>query len=122
MQRYIQIDIIRTRKPASFQGTSLKDLERLPENVRERLLLEVERLRDGLDPLHWKPMTTVGPGVREVRIKVGQQYRLLYVASFPEAVYVLHVFEKKTQRTASRDLDLAKARFRVLLHSRREAP
>jgi phage-related protein len=64
-------------------------------------------------------MTSVGAGVREIRIQAGRQFRVLCVAKFAEAVYVLHAFEKKTQRTAKRDLDLAQARLAELLRRRR---
>ena len=65
-------------------------------------------------------MPTVGPGVREVRIHIEGEYRVFYVASFPEAVYVLHAFEKKTRRTTVQDLELGRKRFRDLISMRRE--
>jgi phage-related protein len=69
----------------------------------------------GLEPDDWKPMPAVGPGVREVRVrdKAGA-FRVIYTATFAEAVYVLHAFQKKTQATPKRDLDLAAARLREL--------
>jgi phage-related protein len=63
-------------------------------------------------------MSDVGPGVREIRIQTGEAFRIMYVAKFSEAVYVLHAFEKKTQQTAKRDIDLAKSRFRALVAER----
>ena len=63
-------------------------------------------------------METVGAGVREIRIRVEKAYRVLYVAKFPEAIYVLHAFEKKTQRTSKTDLDLASTRYRQLVNQR----
>jgi len=65
-------------------------------------------------------MPTVGPGVREIRIRTGGQHRVVYVAKFEEAIYVLHAFEKKTQRTAKTDLDLARRRFAEVLRYRRQ--
>lgn len=65
-------------------------------------------------------MATVGAGVQEIRIKAGNQYRVLYVAKFSESVYVLHVFHKKTQRTARQDLELSAKRYRDLATERRE--
>lgn len=65
-------------------------------------------------------MPIVGSAVREIRVRVGRQVRALYVAGFAEAIYVLHVFEKKTQRTARADLQLATLRFRGLLRTRKE--
>ena len=63
-------------------------------------------------------METVGAGVREIRIRVEKAYRVLYVAKFPEAIYVLHAFEKKTQKTSKADLDLASTRYRQLVNQR----
>jgi phage-related protein len=73
-----------------------------------------------MDPLDWKPMPTVGPGVREIQVHTGLAHRLLYVVRFAEAVYVLHAFEKRTRKTATHDLDLARQRFRAMVTWRRE--
>ena len=64
-------------------------------------------------------MRTVGPGVREIRIHTGLEHRVLYVAKFGEAVYVLHAFEKRSDRTAKRDVELAGQRYRELIRQRR---
>jgi phage-related protein len=71
-------------------------------------------VQQGLEPDNWKPMPTVGSGVREIRIHVGGAYRVFYVATQAEAIYVLHAFEKKTQRTTRRDLEIGRVRFRAL--------
>lgn len=74
---------------------------------------QVDRLQRGLDPDDWKPMATVGPGVREIRVRdTSGAFRIVYVATFADAVHVLHAFQKKTQRTSPRDLELAKSRFK----------
>jgi phage-related protein len=75
-------------------------------------------VQTGLDPLDWKAMETVGAGVKEIRIRVEKSYRVLYVAKFSEAVYVLHAFVKKTQKTSKKDLDLAIERYKALIRSR----
>ena len=62
-------------------------------------------------PSDWKPLPTVAPGVQEIRIHTGLEHRVFYVARFPEAIYVLHAFEKQTRRTRNADLALAKRRF-----------
>ena len=67
-----------------------------------------------------KPMETVGAGVREIRIRVEKAYRVLYVAKFSEAIYVIHAFEKKTQKTSKADLDLASNRYRQLANERKK--
>jgi phage-related protein len=72
-------------------------------------------VQHGLDPADWKPMTIVGSGVREIRIRdAAGAFRVIYVATRQEAIYVLHAFQKKTQRTPARDIDLAAARLREI--------
>jgi phage-related protein len=69
----------------------------------------------GRDPSDWKPMPSIGAGVREIRLRdASGAFRVLYVATFADAVHVLRVFQKKSQKTAQRDLDLAAARLRDL--------
>jgi phage-related protein len=77
-------------------------------------------------PQDWKPMETIGQGVQEIRITTAEggasiQHRVLYVARFKEAVYVLHAFEKTSQRTSRHDLEVGRARYKQILQSRREA-
>lgn len=75
----------------------------------------MHKVQQGLEPSDWKPMTTVGSGVREIRIRdEAGAFRVLYVTKMEDAVYVLHAFQKKTQRTAKRDLDLAALRLREI--------
>ncbi len=64
-------------------------------------------------------MPTVGPGVREIRVHTALEHRVLYVAKFAEAIYVLHAFEKRSRKTPSRDLELARQRYRVMVAERR---
>jgi phage-related protein len=63
-------------------------------------------------------MTSVGPGVREIRIQTEVAHRVFYLATFEEAVYVLHAFEKRTQKTPLREVRLAQERYRALLRKR----
>jgi phage-related protein len=79
---------------------------------------ELYRVQLGLNPYDWKPMSTVGAGVREIRVHVGREFRVLYIANRPEAVYVLHAFAKTSQRTARRDLQVAKQRLALVLNVR----
>ncbi len=73
----------------------------------------MERVQRGLDPFDWKPMPAVGAGVREIRVREESgAYRVLYVAKFEETVLVLHCFQKKTQATSRRDIELAAKRYR----------
>jgi phage-related protein len=80
---------------------------------------ELERVQRGADPIDWKPMTSVGRGAREIRVHVDGELRVFYVATFPEAIYVLHVFEKNTRKTSPRDLALGQQRFQAMLQGRR---
>lgn len=107
-----------TSKPILWAGSALEDLRRFPENARSRAGYQLRRIQEGLEPGDWKPMPLVGAGVREIRIRTGREHRILYVTRFEEAIYVLHAFEKKMQRTARADLDLAKRRLSEVLRYR----
>jgi len=106
-------------KTIQFAGSALDDIKAFPDPVKQRIGYQLHRVQIGEDPSDWKPMKTVGPGVREIRIRVGDQYRVIYVASFSDEVHVLHAFQKKTQKTAKRDLDIAKQRLRAIQSARR---
>mgnify|MGYP002778554438 CR=1 FL=1 len=106
-------------KPLVWLGSALDDLKSFPLDARQRAGFQLFRLQQGLEPADWKPLPSVGPGVREIRIQTGRAFRVLYVAKFAEAVYVLHAFEKKSQKTAARDLALAQQRLGELIRQRR---
>ena len=106
-------------KPLVWVGSSLDDLRAFPDDARRRAGYQLRRVQLGLMPDDWKPMTSVGPGVREIRIHADGEFRVLYVARFEEAIYVLHAFEKKSRRTPKSDIDLADARYRGLVNERR---
>jgi phage-related protein len=83
--------------------------------MRQDIGFQLERVQSGLDPNDWKPMKGLGAGVREIRIRdEAGAFRLVYIATFAEAVYVLHAFQKKTPRTSPRDIWLAKSRLSEL--------
>ncbi len=105
-------------KPIIWLGSSLKDLQAFPALARRLAGFQLRRVQDGLDPDDWKPMTTVGPGVREIRIRVAGAHRVFYVTARSEAIYVLHAFEKKAQKTGAADLKVGRERFRDLENSR----
>lgn len=109
------------KKQAVFEAGALDELIAFPDDVREAAGFQIYLVELGRDPDDWKPMKTVGPGVREIRIADAQgQFRVIYVAKFEEAVYVLHAFAKKTQKTPQRNLDIAAARYKALVKRRRE--
>ena len=109
-----------TLKPIAWVGSTLKDLRGFPDTARSRAGYQLHRIQDGLEPSDWKPMPSVGTGVREIRIHTGGQHRVVYVAKFEEAIYLLHAFEKKTRRTAKADLDLARRRLAGVVRYRRQ--
>lgn len=103
------------QKEIEWLGSSLEDLRDFPKSAMQRAGYQLELLQEGDDPDDWKPMKTVGPGVREIRIKCDDgAFRVFYVVNRPEALYVLHAFRKTTEKTEKRDIDLAKARFDTL--------
>jgi len=103
-------------KPIEFRGGALDDLCRFPTAARREAGYQLYQVQEGLDPDDWKPMNTVGPGVKEIRIhEADGAFRVIYVAKFADAIYVLHCFQKKTQKTNSDDLALAKRRYKDLI-------
>jgi phage-related protein len=108
-------------KPVHFVGTAREDLRELPESVQETAGFQLFKIQQGKESDDWKPMPSVGSGVHEIRVRdESGAYRVFYVAKFGEAVYVLHVFEKRSQKTAMADLELGKSRYADLLKWRRE--
>jgi phage-related protein len=106
-------------KPIEFCGSALDDLRAFPVAARREAGHQLDQLQQGRLPDDWKPMVTVGSGVQEIRIwDASGAFRLLYVAKFPEAVYVLHCFQKKTQKTSQADVQLATQRYRDLIQER----
>ena len=102
-------------KRLEFLGDSMARLREFPEDVRKEAGVQLHKVQQGIEPSDWKPMSTVGPGVREIRIREESgAFRVLYVANIGDAEFVLHAFQKKSQATPKRDLDLAAARFRQI--------
>lgn len=103
-------------KPVEFRGSSLDDLRAFPLTARREAGYQLDQVQHGLEPDDWKPMSTIGQGVKEIRIRdESGAFRILFIAKFSDAVYVLHCFQKKTQKTTKADLDLATRRYRDLL-------
>jgi phage-related protein len=75
----------------------------------------LHKVQLGFEPNDWKPMAAAGSGAREIRIRdEAGAFRVLYVTNVGDAIYVLHAFQKKTQQTAKRDIDLAAVRLRQI--------
>ena len=103
------------RKPVEFRGSSLDDLRAFPEPARREAGYQLDQVQQGYEPYDWKPMPRIGSGVQEIRIRdAAGAYRVIYVAKFADAIYVLHCFKKKTQKTSKTDVDLAEKRYRDL--------
>ncbi|PWW45662.1 type II toxin-antitoxin system RelE/ParE family toxin [Melaminivora alkalimesophila] len=103
-------------KPIEFRGSALDDLRAFPLAARREAGHQIDRVQHGQEPDDWKPMATVGQGVKEIRIRdAAGAFRVIYVAKFADAVYVLHCFKKKTEKTSKADLDLAAKRYRDLV-------
>jgi phage-related protein len=108
-------------KPLEFCGTALTDLRAFPVSVRREAGFQLDQVQHGNEPDDWKPMPSIGVGVREVRIRDATgAFRVIYLAKLADAVYVLHCFQKKTQKTSKQDLDLAEHRYRQLMKELRQ--
>ncbi len=103
-------------KALRFLGGALDDLRAFPASARREAGYQLDKVQASFDPADWKPMNTVGPGVREIRIRDKDgAFRVIYIAKFESAVYVLHCFQKKSQATRKADLALAESRYLDLL-------
>ncbi|WP_119388182.1 type II toxin-antitoxin system RelE/ParE family toxin [Taklimakanibacter lacteus] len=98
-----------------FLGSTQEDLQEWPDEARREAGHQLWLVQNDREPTDWKPMPSVGPGAREIRIQEnGGQWRVLYVAKIRGLVHVLHVFNKKTQQTSQRDVNLGKSRYRSI--------
>lgn len=107
-------------KDVRWVGSSLDDQRALPPEVRRELGFDLRRVQQSKLPRDWKTIKAVGPGVMEIRVHSDGVFRLMYVAKFAEAVYVLHVFRKKTQKTSELDLAVARRRLALVRRTREE--
>ena len=106
-------------KSVVWLGDSRAHVRDFPADARREMGHQLERIQGGREPSDWKPLPSVGLGVKEVRVRTGDAFRLVYLAKFEEAVYVLHAFQKKSEKTAQADIELARRRFRALIEERR---
>ena len=107
-------------KEIRWVGSAYDDLLEFPEEPRRDAGFQLSKVQSGLDPENWKPFGEVGAGAREIRIRdTSGIFRVMYVAKFEEAVYVLHCFQKKTQATSKRDKEIAEARYRAVANARK---
>ncbi|MBB4635674.1 type II toxin-antitoxin system RelE/ParE family toxin [Longimicrobium terrae] len=109
-------------KPLIWIGRARREFEAFPAKAIEEAGFQLEWIQNGVDPADWKPMETIGRGACELRVRIWDggtvQLRVIYVARFAEAVYILHAFEKKTKATSRHNLDVAKVRYAGMLRER----
>ena len=103
-------------KPIEFRGTALDDLRSFPQTAMREAGYQLDRVQTGLAPDDAKALPSIGVGVVELRLwDEAGTFRVVYVAKLADAVYVLHCFQKKTQQTTKRDIELAQKRLKALM-------
>jgi phage-related protein len=102
-------------KPLKFVGSSLDDLRDFPAEARRQAGFELFSVQRGLEPADWKSIRGIGPGVREIRIRVLGEWRVIYTIALADAVYVLHAFQKKSRKTRPEDIELVRRRYRQIV-------
>lgn len=106
-------------KPILWKGSSLEDLRGFPEAARKQAGQDLRKLQRGEMPDDWRPFAEIGPGVNEIRIDCADGwFRVLYVARFEEAIYVLHSFQKASRKTPRNDVKVAKVRYSAVVCER----
>jgi phage-related protein len=110
-------------KPIDWRGSSYKDLLKFPIEARKEAGFQLSQVQQGLDPDHWKAFDDVGAGVREIIVDASQGwFRVMCVSKFEEAIYVLHCFQKKTNKTSVNDREIAEVRYREVIKERKPKP
>ena len=111
-----------TEKPIDWRGSSLDDIKDdaiFTVNARREAGHQLSQVQAGLEPDRWKPFDEVGPGTREIIVNLDDGwFRVMYVAKFAEAVYVLHCFKKKTNATSKHDKQIASTRYKAVIKER----
>jgi phage-related protein len=107
-------------KRVEWLGDSLERIREFPDAAKHEAGYQLERVQAGKEPADWKPMPSVGLGVNEIRVREGGAFRVVYVAKFPEAVYVLHAFQKKARKTPKAEIDLSRERYRAMVNERKQ--
>ncbi len=107
-------------KPIYWIGASKQDIAKFPHDARRKAGFQLRAVQRGDGPTDFKPMSSVGKGVEEIRINTGEAYRIFYIARFAEAVYVLHAFSKTTQKTSKKDIAIGKQRYQTAIEFRKQ--
>ena len=107
-------------KPIYWIGNSKEDTAKFSSEAKRKAGFQLMAVQRGEPPIDFKPMSVIGKGVEEIRVKAGEAYRIFYVARFSEAVYVLHAFNKKAQKTSKQDIEIGKKRYQLMIELRKE--
>ena len=107
-------------KEIRWMGTSKQHLKEFPSEAMDEAGHHLRQIQRGLQPADWKPLPTIGPGVMELRVHHPGEYRVIYLSKYPEAIYVLHAFSKKTQKTPQKDIDRARAIYAEVQQKRQQ--
>ncbi len=111
---------MKRNKEILWVGSSYEELLEFPKEARQKAGFQLDKVQLGLEPDDWKPFDDVGMGVKEIRIRDKSGiYRVMYVAKFEEAVYVLHCFQKKTETTSKQDKEIAANRYQTVINKRK---
>jgi phage-related protein len=105
-------------KPVQWVASARDELRDFPDNARLEAGIAIWAIQQGEAPPDGKPMPIIGKGVQEIRIRTTDAYRIFYVAKFSEAIYILHAFQKKTQKTARSNIELGQQRYKQLIQER----
>jgi phage-related protein len=110
---------MKQEKQIRWEGSSLDDLLDFPTKPRKEAGFQLSKVQTGLEPDNWKAFEDVGAGVKEIRLRDNDGiYRVMYVAKFEDAIYVLHCFQKKTEATTKQDKKIAEIRYRAVIAKR----
>jgi len=108
-------------KEIRWVGSSYQDILKFPVEPRKEAGFQLGKVQAGLEPDDWKPFNDVGVGTKEIRIRDATGiYRVMYVAKFEQAIYVLHCFQKKTEATTKQDKAIAETRYRAVVNEIKE--
>ena len=103
-------------KTITFLGDSLEAVKAFPVSAKREAGYQLDKVQHGLEPDDWKPMSSIGSGVSEIRVRDSSGiFRVMYIAKFESTVYVLHAFNKKTQKTSKKDIELTKKRLKTII-------
>jgi phage-related protein len=97
----------------AWEGDSKEVISSFPEEARQNLGFQLRLLQQGQQPTDYRPMSTVGPGVFELRDQDERAwYRVIYLSRIRDVVHVLHCFQKKSRETPVREINTARQRFK----------